>query len=444
MNPRSTSRPLAMLLLLPAVAACSPAYRRGAEAAMRHERNTMEAERREDALPSASTPRGATIERSGFASILNAPPRPYADQPPPPVAPGEGPVEELARHLGISAREAMARMNPDEATRNAAVDLERRLRAGARGNYVTVAIERDPVPYYVFFFKRDAAATLARFTGDPRFRARQQGVPREELQPIFDEWWKRFEPDRLVGGGSVDARDGLVRFDMNIDEAGFRQIAARRGWQVPAQLALHFSPPHNPRSVDPALTPFVRVFAREDRRPAIVLSAALHGRLVLRDGCFRLADPGRAGEPLVVFGRDTELALDGEGYMIVRQPGSERPPPRIGEMMVWAGPRDAAEEDAGVRELRARCGSGPVVAVGEPESVHTFRVRPYAVDNYASAKRISRQEAWNRIKACFAEEDARVARGGPDATRPMRECDSTYPDGPPPPPLPPPPPRPGP
>jgi hypothetical protein len=427
------------------IAACSPAYQRGAEAAMRHERNTMDAERRDGPQPSAPTPRGATIERFGFATILKAPPRPYSDQPPPPVARGEGAVEELARHLGISSEEAMARMNPDEATRNAAVQLNQRLRAGARGNYVTVAIERDPLPYYVFYFKRDAAATLARFTNDPRFRARQQGVPREELQPLFDEWWKRMEPDRLVGGGSVDAREGLVRFDMNVDEADFREIAARKGWQVPARLALNFSSPRNPRSVDPALASFVRVFAREDRRPAIVLQAALHGRVILRDGCFRLADSGGTGEPLVVFGRDSELALDDRGYMIVRQPGSERPSPRIGEMMVWAGPRDAAEEDAGVRKLRARCGSGPVIAVGEPESVHAFRVRPYAVDNYASAKRISRQAAWNRIKACFAEEDARVARGGPDATRPMRECDSAYPDGPPPPPPSPPlpPPRPG-
>ena len=85
-------------------------------------------------------------------------------------------MEELARHLGISTREAMARMNPDEATRNAAVQLDRRLRAEARGNYVDVAVERDPLPYYVFDFKCDAAATLARFTGDPRFRARRQGV----------------------------------------------------------------------------------------------------------------------------------------------------------------------------------------------------------------------------------------------------------------------------
>lgn len=410
-----------LICLLPLLAGCSTDDGRAAQAKVRYKRNTTKAER---ADASAAAPRGARVEPSGFATILNAPPRPYDDQPPPPVAQGEGPAEAIARALGISVEEASNRVNPDEATRRAANALQQRLRKGARGNFVTVAIERDPLPYFVFYFRRDAAATLARFTKDSRFRARQQGVPEEELQPLFEEWRRRFEPYRLFSGGSIDARKGVIQFDMDIDEAGFREIAMREGWQVPDQLELRFSPPRNPRSVDPALARFVRVFAREDRRPAIVLSAALSGRVILRDGCFRLAKSGQADEALVVFGRDSELTTDPEGYMVLRQPGMERPAPRIGEMMTWAGPRAASEADAGVRELRARCGPGPVIAVGEPGSTHAFRVRPWAIDSYAVRKRITREEAWRQIKACFAEEDARVARGGPDAARPPRDCDS--------------------
>lgn len=89
-------------------------------------------------------------------------------------------------------------------------------------------------------------------------------------------------------GGSVREFEGVVQFEMTIGEAGYRAIAAREGWLLPERVRLKFPPPPNPRSVDPDLVPLVRVFAREDRLPAVVLSAALGGRLILRDGCFRM------------------------------------------------------------------------------------------------------------------------------------------------------------
>lgn len=109
--------------------------------------------------------------------------------------------------------------------------------------------------------------------------------------------------------------------------------------------------------------------------PAMVLAASLSGRLVLRDGCFRLQGHGE-GEPLVVFGRDVELGLDQAGYMVVTDPrGSESwggPHARVGERIVWSGPRAANPSDEGVKALHAACGAGPIVAVGEPRSEHRF------------------------------------------------------------------------
>lgn len=257
-------------------------------------------------------------------------------------------------------------MNPDRAAHEAAMALDRRLSVAERGNYVGVRVVRDPAPRLAFQFRRYAAATLARYTRDPRFTSREGGIPTQELQPIFDEWWKRFEPHRLVRGGAVYQFDGVVRFDMNIDEAGFREIAARERWTLPDRLELRFSAPRNPRAIDPALASFVRVFAREDRRPAIVRDALLSGRVILRDGCFRLTEHGETGEPLVVFGRDVELGLDSQGYMILKNTGSGRAAPRIGERMMWGGPRDHSEADPNVKLLRARCGAGSIVAIGEP------------------------------------------------------------------------------
>lgn len=316
-----------------------------------------------------SAPRGATIGPSGYATILSAPPTsaitavPIA--PPPPPADGRPTPLPMTRE----ARVARARMmNPDEAAREAAQALNRRIGQAERGNYVGMRIVRDPSPRFAFQFKRNAAATLARYTRDPRFTSREGGLTRAELQPIFDEWWKRFEPFRLVGGGSVYEFDGVVRFDMNIDETEFREIAARKRWTLPERLELRFSPPRNPRSVDPALNRYVRVFARVDRKPALVHDALLRGRVILRDGCFRLTEYGEQGEALVIFGRDVELGLDADNYMVLKNTSPGRAAPRIGEMMMWGGRRGYSEADPNVKLLRSRCGPGPIVSVGEPNS----------------------------------------------------------------------------
>lgn len=319
------------------------------------------------ASPSPPVPRGATIEPSGFATILSAPPTGLVMTVPP--APPPPPTARRSPLRPMTGTERMARelmMNPDEAAREAAQALNQRLLGAERGNYVGLRIVRDPRPRFAFQFRRDAAATLAHYTRDARFTSREGGLPPAALQPTFDEWMRRLAPFRLVGGGAVYEFDGVVRLDMNVDEVTFRTIAARERWVLPPRLELRFSPPRNPRSVDPALSRYVRVFARADRRPAIVHDALLSGRVILRDGCFRLVEHGDAPDALVIFGRDIELGLDDQHYMVLKSAGSGRAAPRIGEIMAWGGPRDYAEADPAVRVLRERCGPGPIVAVGEP------------------------------------------------------------------------------
>lgn len=327
---------------------------------------------RPSAGPPGATPvpRGATIGPSGYATILSAPPTSAITAVP--VAPPRPPTDGRPSPLPMTreARAARSRMmNPDEAAREAAQALNDRIVAAERGNYVGLRIVRDPSPRFAFQFKRNAAATLARYTRDLRFTSRDGGLTRAELQPIFDDWWRRFEPFRLVGGGAVYEFDGVVRFDMNVDEATYRAIAARERWTIPQRLELRFSAPRNPRSVDPALVRYVRVFARADRQPSITNQALLSGRVILRDGCFRLGEyGGEAGEPLVIFGRDVELGLDAQNYMALGKPQSNRAMPRIGERMMWGGPLGHSEADPNVKQLRAECGAGPVVAVGAPNS----------------------------------------------------------------------------
>ncbi len=285
------------------------------------------------------------------------------------------PASPIGRSSETTGRGGEAMLgNPDEAAMQAAMALDRQLQAEAGPDYVGLRIVRDPTPRVAFQFRRDAAAALARFTSDRRFVAVEGGVPRGELQPLFDEWWARFQPHRILGGGSVMEFDGEVRFDMTIDRAGFEAIAAREGWILPERLRLDFPPPPNLRAVDPALARSIRVFARQDRAPGAVLQAALGGRLILRDGCFRLQDHGDGGEPLVLFGRDVELTTDEEGHMVVSDPREGRLA-RVGERVIWSGPRGVDEADAGVHALRAACGADPIVAVGEPVSEAVFNAR---------------------------------------------------------------------
>lgn len=303
---------------------------------------------------SAPIPAGAKIDTSGYATLLSAPPSPTPSRSSAAPAPFEG--DERYR-------------NPDEAAMRDAQALDLRLKAAEAGNYIGYRVVRDPAPRFAFQFRRDAAAALARHSRDTRFTSREGGAPTAELQPIFDEWFPRFSALRLVGGGSVQAFDGVVAFDMTIDEPNFHKIAADEDWTLPARLELNFSPPPNPRSLDPALAPLVRIFPRSDRLPGAVPQAALSGRIILRDGCFRLAEHGEGSEePLVLFDRDAELGIDAENHLVIKDGTTTR----IGERVVWAGPRGASEEDAGVKALRAQCGSGGIVPVGAPSSAAHF------------------------------------------------------------------------
>lgn len=253
----------------------------------------------------ASLPRGATIEPSGYATILSTPPAVatggppsvLAPAPPPPTLPP--PPNGRATPLpmtpeAIAARESM--MNPDEAARKAAMTLDRRLKLAERSNYVGVRVVRDPRARFAFQFRRNAAETLARYTRDPRFTTREGGIPTFELQPTFDTWWKRFEPFRLVGGGAVYQFDGVVRFDMNIDEAGFREIAARERWTLPERLELNFSPPRNPRSIDPALARYVLDRGVPGDRPPLQGRTAVDDR-VLAECARRIAGVRGRADP---------------------------------------------------------------------------------------------------------------------------------------------------
>lgn len=351
-------------------------------------------------------PVSATIGEDGFATITFVEPLPYTS-----AAPESGAPTRQRHPRGDETS------NPDASATAAAIALDGLLTSAERADYVGMRIVRDPHARFAFQFRQDASAALARHSRDQRFVAVSGGVPAAELRRVFDEWRERFQPDRLVGGGTAAEFDGVVRLDMTIEEAGFRNIASERRWTLPERLELRFAPPRVARPVDPGLARLVRISPRQDSRPAVVNDSAPGGRIVLRDGCFRLSGADRKTEPLVVFGRDVGLAVDASGHMVVGGAGTPDRRVRIGEQMTWGGPRTADERDAGVRAVKAKCGTGPIVSVGEPISERRFKVRQWAIDDLAGRRGISRQAAWEETRACLL----RAERARSNA--PSEDCD---------------------
>ena len=73
-----------------------------------------------------------------------------------------------------------------------------------------------------------------------------------------------------------------------------------------------------------------------------------------------------------MFHKETGIGLDADGYLALIDRRTGKPTGRVGEMFAWGAPNPSGEEMPEVIALRARCGTGPVVNVGHPESKAAF------------------------------------------------------------------------
>jgi hypothetical protein len=184
--------------------------------------------RRPSATARFRIPAGARVEPSDFLTVEQAPPSPI-----PPAAPAAKRQNEqtyYAQLAGVSNAEAARRMREQEALRPTAERLVRQLRTRERGNFTDVEIFHRPDWAYLLYFKRDPAKTLARYTSNPRFKARAARYTSSELQKLSQPWIDRFAKERLFTGYGMNARQGTADIDMVVGEDEFAAIAARRGW----------------------------------------------------------------------------------------------------------------------------------------------------------------------------------------------------------------------
>ena len=223
-------------------------------------------------------------------------------------------------------------------------------------------------------FTHEPAATLAKYTLNPRFRAALGRYTRQDLDTLIAPWAKRFSEAGIVGGYGSDATYGTANFSMSVTKEEYRAIAAQKRWgPVPAPIKLDFSQSLAFPAVDGRIAPLLRHFASERRATVIQLEAGASGRIFLRDGCLRMGRIGTA-EPssLAMFHKETGIGLDAQGYLALIDRTTGRPTGRVGEMFSWGAPNGAREDMPEVIALHVACGPGGVINVGNPESKFAF------------------------------------------------------------------------
>jgi hypothetical protein len=326
------------------------------------------------AAPSMQVPTGARIEQSGFATIDVAPVTPAEKRKPDNRPQGEAGFYALDN--GISQNEAMKRIDEQRQVFPEFEKLLGTLRAKEKGNFTSARMIHKPDWAYEFYFKRDAAKALAKYTKNPRFKPATAKHSLAELEAIAKPWTDRFQPHRLADGWGMDDTWGTVDIMMDVTEEEYRSIAAREGWgPVPAPIKLSFARSLPTPTVDARVRTIVRIFAQNDRSTGMQLEAAQSGKIFMKDGCAYVSFVNNPTPSLAYFHRETGVGLDDQGYLALIDRATGKAKGRFGETFTWAGPNSVKEDWPMVKELRAQCGDAPLFNVGNPESRNVFKTR---------------------------------------------------------------------
>lgn len=361
----------------------------------------------------AFVPTGAKIEASGFATIEKAPHRPYPEEPPPSDNLPRSQAEWYARDQGISIDEARKRQAEQHAIMPVLERLLARLRASEAGNFTSARMIHSPDWGYELYFKRDPERTLARYSVNPRFKAKLARYTEAELKALMKPWTERFAKHGIADGISFDATHGTASIMMNVTEEEYGLLASRENWgPVPEPIKLSLARGLTHPSFDERARSLVRAFGQNDRPTTVQPEMGTTGKIILRDGCLRSGTGKNA--PLAFFHKETGIGVDEQGYLTLTDRRTGKSKGRIGEWFSWAGPNRIADDHPAVKQLRAKCGAGPIDYVGNPESYASFRARPYLVDRIAERRRISRKQAWELLKQCWARQEAKRPNQPPD------------------------------
>lgn len=305
----------------------------------------------------------ATTGADGYATILDAPPAPFT--------PAEPAVPAPLTTQQVAEQEQFTRVGRFQNSVMEEVQaLAERLRQQERGNFVSLYYDNEGDPSVVFQFLDDGSGTLRKYTRHPQFFGKTVRWSEAQLMADMKFVMKAFAADRVIQGAGIGGSGNAVTLDVNVPEPEFRALVARKGIKLPESVVLRFNaapvvPLGMPDSAAlnqplPAeIARRVRIFPRDDRPDGILISMNSRSKVVLRNGCFRLANHGDA---LALFPLGAKLFVDVQRYLAF----GDTPRPgyaRVGETIEFQGGTGAVTTPALVAPIHAACGPGRVVKV---------------------------------------------------------------------------------
>lgn len=377
-----------------------------------------------DPAPARAVPRGAMIGPDGHATITDAPPAPFT--PIEPGAPKPPTPEQLAGHAQFARAGRFQNEVMDEVQA-----LAEKLRSAEKGNFVDLYFDNEGEPRVVFRFLREPQATLARYTKHPRFFAEKADFSDEQLRAAIDFMLETFRNDRVILGGGTGNRQNRAVIEIAVTEPEFRALVARKGVKIPEGVELQFAAAQPASAINRPLptdiAPLVRIFPRDDRPEGALNAINSRAKVVLRDGCFRVAGGDHDGA-LVLFPLGAQLFVDREGYLAY---GSGEAPgyARVGEELVFPGSIGEVKAAELTDPIRKACGSGKVVKITGMQSAAAERAQDAVTqnanalrqlrDSYGLSEDVARK-ALERCKArmgfgvCLLTPPPPPPPGGPD------------------------------
>lgn len=290
----------------------------------------------------------------------------------------------------------------------------RRLKKGEMGNFGGIewrwrdGPENDGLGSLVgvAYFLHAPDASLRRYTQDRLFVAAQGDFSRIEQETVAREWTERIGREIASEGfGNMS----VPWLSIAVSEARFEALRREKGWHIPANLLLRFSPYAEPDLPQLAgdVSSDIRYFPASDRIAGATPDIATYDAIVLRDGCFFIDEEGD-NDPLVMFGIGTGVYRDSEGFMSFRSRFSNYQPrlARVGTRMQLGSRSEVADPPA---ELIEACGEHRVVLVKSLDQAAGYGGDWFAVKQYARQHGLSDIEAMKQANACLFEQERIMA-----------------------------------
>lgn len=353
----------------------------------------------------ARVPTSATIGPEGFATILDAPPAPFT--PAAPAMPQPPTAEQIA------GQEQFRRVAEfQNAIRDEVQALADRLRVAEKGNFVDLYFENEGEPSVVFQFLRDGAATLRKYSSNPHFVAETVRFSNEQLLAAMDYMLETFREDRVIESGGIGAGNA-VTIRINVPEQEFRALVARKGVTIPPEVRLEFPVQRSAEEINAPLpaeiASLIRIFPRDDRPAGALHSINSRAKVVLRDGCFRIAGGGDDGA-LVLFPIGDGLFIDSAGYLAFGK--DERPGyARVGETIVTPGSIGEVTAPELVGPIHAACGTAKVVKIHGMDSAAAEGVQERVSTNAGSLRQLKEMYGLSGARALKAFEACKESFG---------------------------------